>query len=333
MGELRSGPLRRSLVREGVRLSCLDHPGDGAPVVLIHGLAGSAREWDETAARLGCSRRLLALDTRGHGASERRPVDLSRSAHVADVEACLEQLGLGPVVLAGQSLGGHTAFLVAARRPELVSGLVVLESTPDAIPGLPETIRTWLASWPVPFPTTSAAVEFFGGDTPAARGWVANLEQAADGLRPQFEIDVVVASTQEPAERSVLGRVGARRGADADRARRARPAARRHAPDGGGEGERYRRRDTGSRARRAPRQPGGLGRGAGALPRRPAGRSLTRPARRRQAAQHPGAVRWAAGRSGRCAATDGGTVAWAGGACPVPRPGGTRRCPATRSRT
>ena len=66
----------RVVVRDGVRLVCRDWGdwgGDGPPVLLLHGLAGHAGEWDHLAEGLGGQHRMLALDQRGHGASERHP--------------------------------------------------------------------------------------------------------------------------------------------------------------------------------------------------------------------------------------------------------------------
>jgi pimeloyl-ACP methyl ester carboxylesterase len=171
-------------------------------VVLLHGLAGNAREWYQTASWLVGSHRVYAFDARGHGESERRPGDLSRAAYVADVVFWLDELDLAPVRLVGQSLGGHTAFLVAARHPDLVRSLVVAESTPAAAPQFPQTVRRWLESWPVPFESREAAIAFFGGESLWARGWASGLEASADGLRPRFEVDVMVASLDEIATTS-----------------------------------------------------------------------------------------------------------------------------------
>ena len=117
-------------------------------VVLLHGLAGHAGEWDETARRLDA--RVVALDARGHGTGDRHPRDVSRAAHVAEVIAAVEPLG--PVVLAGQSLGGQTAICVAAARPDLVRRLVVIEAGPwgrqfdaAALEELAGRLRAWPA--------------------------------------------------------------------------------------------------------------------------------------------------------------------------------------------
>ncbi|SDL12987.1 alpha/beta fold hydrolase [Streptomyces indicus] len=197
--------VERAVVRDGVRLVCRDSGGPGAPVLLLHGLAGYAGEWDAVARLLAADFRVVAFDQRGHGASERRPGDVSRAAYTADAVAVVEELGLGPVLLVGQSLGGHTALLTAAERPELVRALVLVEAVPgDASPGTPKEIAAWLDSWPVPFPSREAAAAFFGGG-PAGAAWAAGLEEGAGGLYPRFERDAMVGSLAEIGARSFRG--------------------------------------------------------------------------------------------------------------------------------
>ncbi|WP_328863060.1 alpha/beta fold hydrolase [Streptomyces sp. NBC_00306] len=192
------------VVRDGVRLVCRDWGGTGQPVVLLHGLAGHAGEWEAVASRLASRYRVVAVDQRGHGASERHPRDVSRAAHVADVVAAVEQLGLCRPVVFGQSLGGHTAMLTAAAYSELVRALVLVEAgpggpDPDAAAG----IGGWLDTWPTPFPSREAAAAFFGGG-PVGAGWAAGLEVREDGWWPRFARDVMVCSVAEAAERSYL---------------------------------------------------------------------------------------------------------------------------------
>lgn len=169
--------------------------------MLVHGLAGHAGEWDGTAAWLTAMHRVVAPDARGHGRSERRPGSVSRAACVDDLARWIELLGLAPAVLIGQSLGAHTAFLLAARRPELVRALVVAEATPEADPDGPATVEAWLRSWPVPFAGRDDALAFFG-DTTWGRAWADGLERRDGVLRPAFDADVMVAALAETAERS-----------------------------------------------------------------------------------------------------------------------------------
>ncbi|MFC8273224.1 alpha/beta fold hydrolase [Streptomyces sp. NPDC057271] len=201
----------RVVIRDGVRLTCRDWNGgagddDGTSpaVVLLHGLAGHAGEWDATAVRLRAEgHRVVAVDQRGHGLSERLPQDTSRAAYVADAVAVIKELALPRPVLIGQSLGGHAAMLTAAARPGLLSGVVLVEAgAAQADPGVADDIGAWLKSWPVPFPTRKAAARFLGGG-PVGEGWAAGLEERdGGGLWPRFDPGVLVRSLAENATRA-----------------------------------------------------------------------------------------------------------------------------------
>lgn len=188
---------RRYVVRDGVWLAVCDFGGTGQAVFLLHGLAGHAGEWSETASRLTAGARVLALDARGHGHSERFPVDVSHRERVDDVVFVVEALGVGPVVLVGQSVGGLTALSVAAHHPSLARALVLVEASPSDGSGggsLPAEVAAGLRRWPVPFESRDSATSFFRtrfGSETAAEAWAAGLEQTADGWRPRFDIDVI----------------------------------------------------------------------------------------------------------------------------------------------
>ncbi len=193
----------RIVARGGVDLFCIDSGCDGeGAVLLLHGLAGHVGEWRQTAGWLSESRRVVAFDQRGHGASTRTPRDMSRAAFVDDTIQVIEQLDLAPVTLVGQSLGGHTAFLVAAERPDLVSSLVVVEASPQRDPLARDRVAVLLRAWPVPFPSQSAALEFFGGRSPAAAIWLEALEERDGGWWPRFECRVVLDALSEGTARS-----------------------------------------------------------------------------------------------------------------------------------
>ncbi|MCX4982263.1 alpha/beta fold hydrolase [Streptomyces sp. NBC_00572] len=195
----------RFVTRDGVRLACRDWGGTGPDVLLLHGLAGHAGEWDDTARLLRDSgHRVVALDQRGHGGSERHPGDVSRAAHVADVVAVIDRLGLERPVLIGQSLGGSTALLTAAAHPGLPRALVLVEAGPGgADPDVQGQIGGWLRAWPVPFPSREAAVAYLGGGTdPVGEGWARGLDERADGLWPRFDPEVMVRSLDDHAIRA-----------------------------------------------------------------------------------------------------------------------------------
>ncbi|HWI21518.1 MAG TPA: alpha/beta hydrolase [Baekduia sp.] len=194
--------------RDGVELAGIDFGGEGPAVLLLHGLAGYAGEWTETAGWLRERAHVVALDARGHGHSERNPADVSRAAHVADAAYAVERFGLSPVVVVGHSLGGLTALLLAAEHPHLVRGLVMADAGPrgggeaasrdQAVAKLGDSLRRW----PVPFASVDDAVEFFGGPGLAAEAWAGGLELRDDGWWPRFDVDVMIRTLQEAIGRS-----------------------------------------------------------------------------------------------------------------------------------
>lgn len=101
----------------------------GSPVVILHGLFGSARNWTTIARRLAVRHRVLALDLRGHGRSP-SAATMSIGEMAKDVHAFLERHQPAPVALIGHSLGGKVAMRLALDRPELVARLVVVDVAP-----------------------------------------------------------------------------------------------------------------------------------------------------------------------------------------------------------
>lgn len=109
---------------DGVRLAYIDSGGPGAPVLALHGAYGRGRGWMPLAHRL--NRRVIAVDQRGHGLSD-KPGDYSRAAFVADTVAVIEKLGLGPLPIIGHSLGAINAYQLAAQYPDLVESFVAMD--------------------------------------------------------------------------------------------------------------------------------------------------------------------------------------------------------------
>lgn len=101
--------------------------GTGEPAVLVHGLGGSSTNWTDLMGLLGDRVAARALDLPGHGRSGASPTGrYGLRTHVAAVVAVIEADGRGPVHLVGNSLGGATATLVAAARPDLVRTLTLV---------------------------------------------------------------------------------------------------------------------------------------------------------------------------------------------------------------
>lgn len=121
------GSAEKHALIDGRRPAYVDFGGDGVPILALHGHFGRARMFAPLAAALAPAYRVISLEQRGHGHSE-ADGDFSREAYVADAAAFLRHLGLGPVIALGHSMGGVTAYQLAARHPDLVRALVVEEA-------------------------------------------------------------------------------------------------------------------------------------------------------------------------------------------------------------
>lgn len=105
---------------------------DGAPpLVILHGLFGSGRNWATAARRLARLRRVVTVDLRNHGESP-RAAGMSYGEMAGDVAAFLEAERLRPAVLLGHSMGGKVAMTLALAEPEAVAGLIVVDIAPVA---------------------------------------------------------------------------------------------------------------------------------------------------------------------------------------------------------
>jgi len=101
----------------------------GPPIVLLHGMLGSSRNWQTAGRALASARRVFALDLRNHGMSphaDRMPY----GAMAEDVVAWLDSHGVGRAELVGHSMGGKVAMLLACRHPGRVGRLVVVDVAP-----------------------------------------------------------------------------------------------------------------------------------------------------------------------------------------------------------
>lgn len=111
--------------------------GQGPPVVLLHGMMSTSEIW-RLEGYVGALRdefRLILIDTRGHGRSDRphEPAAYRYSQHAADVLAVLDDLGISSAVICGFSLGACTALRLAATCPDRVRALVLIGSVPEEV--------------------------------------------------------------------------------------------------------------------------------------------------------------------------------------------------------
>lgn len=103
----------------------IEHPGSGPAVVLLHGLPGTAQDFDAVTAQLA-GRHTIAFDRPGFGYSSGGYHPLAEQ--LATIRQLIEALGLRRVVLVGHSYGGTLALAYAERRPQDVRGLVLVDA-------------------------------------------------------------------------------------------------------------------------------------------------------------------------------------------------------------
>ncbi|TDB87322.1 alpha/beta fold hydrolase [Actinomadura sp. KC216] len=108
-----------------------DGPRDAPPLVLIHGLAGSARWWDPLVPMLAGSHRVIRIDLLGHGRSAKPSGGgYTIPEQGRRVGEALDRLGARRAVVAGHSTGGSVATALAEQRGDLVAALALIDSGP-----------------------------------------------------------------------------------------------------------------------------------------------------------------------------------------------------------
>lgn len=115
-----------------VRLACRSY-GQGEPVLLLHGLFGSAAQWHHIAVPLSRHRRVLAVDLRNHGASP-HTASMDYQQMSEDLRALLDALGLDDAAIVGHSMGGKLAMAFALRYPRRTRSLAVVDIAPAPYP-------------------------------------------------------------------------------------------------------------------------------------------------------------------------------------------------------
>ena len=102
---------------------------DFPPLVILHGMLGSSRNWQTAGSELAGRRRVHALDLRNHGQSPHAD-SMSYAEMAADVVAWLDSRRIWQTDLMGHSMGGKVAMLLACRTPERVGRLTVVDTAP-----------------------------------------------------------------------------------------------------------------------------------------------------------------------------------------------------------
>ena len=103
--------------------------GEGPPLIILHGLFGSGRNWASIAKKLSDNWRVLTVDLRNHGASP-WDAEMNYALMAEDVLALIEAEKLERPVVLGHSMGGKTAMMAALIEPSAIGALIVADIAP-----------------------------------------------------------------------------------------------------------------------------------------------------------------------------------------------------------
>jgi 2-(acetamidomethylene)succinate hydrolase len=133
-----SEPRERLFELRAGRFRALEWAGEGPGVLFLHGLAGVAEVWGPTIEALRAHRlRCVAIDQRGHGHSARPAEGYGIGNFVADALGTMKALGLERPHLVGHSMGARVAMVLAARHPEAIRSVAIVDIGPEE----------WKANW------------------------------------------------------------------------------------------------------------------------------------------------------------------------------------------
>lgn len=120
-------PMMQNAKGDGIRMQLAIWEGAGPTVLCIHGMTANCRCWDRIVAGIGPYCRIIAVDLRGRGLSDKPSQGYSVNRHVQDIDRLMQDQNMESVVLLGHSLGAYVCLSFAARYPERVRGLILLD--------------------------------------------------------------------------------------------------------------------------------------------------------------------------------------------------------------
>jgi pimeloyl-ACP methyl ester carboxylesterase len=135
----------------------------GTPLVFVHGLSFFSWDWLEVAQALAIGREAACLDMRGFGDSS-RAADYSVPAMAGDIGALMDHLAWPRAIVVGHSMGGRNSAYFAAKNPQRVAALVLVDYSPDNAPAGSKRVAQSVAGVPDAFASIEEAMAYFKAD-------------------------------------------------------------------------------------------------------------------------------------------------------------------------
>jgi pimeloyl-ACP methyl ester carboxylesterase len=189
---------------DGLKLFYRDYPGpaDRPPLLCLHGLTRNSRDFEAFAERYAGKFRVIALDFRGRGNSERdpQPERYLPTTYAQDVLKLLDELGIDRAIFVGTSLGGLVTMIVASIEPQRIAAAVLNDVGPQLEDSGIERIRGYVGK-AVEFRNWSEAAAYvagINGNLPASYGsddWLRAARRLCreDGGSVVFDYDMAIA--------------------------------------------------------------------------------------------------------------------------------------------
>jgi pimeloyl-ACP methyl ester carboxylesterase len=124
-------PIMKKVKGDGIEINLAVWEGSGRPILCIHGITANCRCWDVLADALASVYRMLAMDLRGRGGSDKPPQGYSLDYHMRDINCLLDDLGIDRTVIMGHSLGAFIGLAFAAEYSERVDRLILVDGGGD----------------------------------------------------------------------------------------------------------------------------------------------------------------------------------------------------------
>lgn len=119
-----------TLAVDDIALHYTDNERDAPPLVFVHGLGSSGRDWFAQTEAFNADYRVLTCDLRGHGQTSKPAGPYSIAQMARDVAVWIRKLALPPVHLVGLSMGGMVTYELLTHAPELLRSGTVVNSVP-----------------------------------------------------------------------------------------------------------------------------------------------------------------------------------------------------------
>ena len=172
-------PIMKKARGDGVDIQLAIWEGMGNEILCLHGITANCRCWDVIASVVSPKYRVLAMDLRGRGRSDKPPKGYSLQHHLRDINCIMDDMGLGQTAIMGHSLGAFIALAFGAQYPERAERIILVDGggklSEEQMERVFEGIKPSLDRLGKVFPSSDAYLEAMK-QAPYIQPWSPHLE-------------------------------------------------------------------------------------------------------------------------------------------------------------